>query len=84
MTRGELTQKKNQILQRQQEVKTEYQQVKARLEEVSEQWLEAIKARNSAQEKLDHIREMAGDLGTVPTLTKLRNFLASIRELFED
>ena len=84
MTKGQLIQKKEQILRQRQEAETEFLQVKARLEEISEQWLEAIKTRNSAQEKLDNIKEMAGSLGTVPTLTKLRAFLASIRELFED
>lgn len=74
MTKDALKTKTQAYLARRDEVDNSLINVQKRLEE-------AIRNREEVDAKLQQIRELAGGLGSLPTLGKLREFLASILEL---
>ena len=83
MTKTELYQRKDVYLQGVEEQKALLQHTKDMYEKAIIQWQEVCIEKDNIQHTLDEIRELAEGLGSLPTLTKLRAFLQTIKELIK-
>lgn len=74
MTKKELIEKKNKYLASRQAVDTRYENLQNTCTEITAKY-------NAMASKLEQIRALSDGLHTIPTLSALRDYLASIRKL---